>query len=321
MRSMSLTIRKIFITGATGFIGRHLVRLLTREGYSVGVLARSPSSFAHEVGIQNISFFTGDIRSYEDLETAFTSFKPDAVIHLVTYYAVMHRADEIGVMLDTNVKGTINLLEAAKESKSVRLFINTGTCAVYEQKTHRLSEADNVKPQNLYAVTKLQAEEACSFYADAYNLPCVTLRLFPPYGPGDKERRLLPYVIGSLLNKTTPNLTTGKQEWDFVYVSDIVSGFLAALRSYPFPEKHEIINIGTGDPQSVRTVVEMIKSTMNSDTNLLWGSVEHRMNEVWYNSADISKAQKVLHWSPQVGMDEGLGKTVAYFSDYFTKKK
>lgn len=313
-------IRKVFITGATGFIGRHLVRLLSDEGYSVGVLVRSPTSFSSTGKDLDVTFFYGDVRNYEDLKKAFAAFEPDAVIHLVTYYAVMHRADEIGVMLDTNVKGTINLLEAAKETGTVKLFINTSTCAVYEQKRRRLTEKDGIKPQNLYAVTKLQAEEACGFYAESFGLPCVTLRLFPPYGPGDKERRLLQYVIASLQKKTPPDLTTGKQEWDFVYVSDIVSAFLAAIRAYPYTEKHEFINIGTGEPQSVRSVVEKIKAEMHSDTDLRWGAVEHRMNEVWYNSADISKAERILHWSPKVGIDEGLKKTIEYFTDYFGKQ-
>jgi len=311
-----LTIRKVFVTGATGFIGRHLVQLLSDEGYSVGILVRSSSSYANDGGIPNVTSFSGDIRNFEDLKNAFSSFKPDAVIHLVTYYAVMHRADEIGVMLDTNVKGTINILEAAKESR-VQLFVNTSTCAVYEEKDRSIREDDPIKPQNLYALTKLQAEEACGFYAENFNLRCVTLRLFPPYGPGDKERRLLPYVIGSLLKKTPPNLTTGKQEWDFVYVSDIVFAFLAVLKLYPFRESHEIINIGTGKPLSVRFFVEKIKTEMNTDTDLLWGSVEHRTNEVWYNSADISKAERMLHWIPQTGIDEGLKKTIAWFSEYF----
>jgi nucleoside-diphosphate-sugar epimerase len=315
-----LTIKKVFVTGATGFIGRHLIQLLADEGYYVGILVRSPASFSNGGGMKNVTSFIGDVRHYDDLKTAFSAFKPDAVIHLVTYYAVMHRADEIGVMLDTNVKGTINLLEAAKESGTVRLFVNTSTCAVYKQKKQHLTEDDAIKPQNLYAVTKLQAEAACSFYAEMFNLPCVTLRLFPPYGPGDKDRRLLPYVIGCLQKKIPPNLTTGKQEWDFVYISDIVSAFLKALRASPFMEMHEIINIGTGEPLSVRFVVEKIKKDMGSDTDLLWGSVEHRVNEVWNNSADISKAQKILDWSPQIGIGDGLKKTVEWFSDYFRKQ-
>ena len=313
-----LTIRKVFVTGATGFIGKHLVQLLAAEGYSVGILARPTSSFSRGRGILNVTSFSGDVRNFEDLKDAFSSFKPDAVIHLVTYYAVMHQADEIGVMLDTNVKGTINILEAAKESR-VQLFVNTSTCAVYEEKDRPIREDDPIKPQNLYALTKLQAEEACGFYAENFNLRCVTLRLFPPYGPGDKERRLIPHIIGNLLKKTPPQLTSGKQEWDFVYISDIVTAFIAVLRSAPFEAKHEIINIGTGQPYSVRAVGDLLKNVMRSDTELHWGAVEHRMNEVWYNSADITKAKIFLCWSPMIGIEEGLKMTVAWFSDYFRK--
>lgn len=315
-----MTIKKIFVTGATGFIGRHLVHRLSAEGYSVGALVRSAPAIPKTGRIEGVSYFPGDIRNYEEIKTAFSAFEPDVVIHLVTYYAVMHQAEEIGVMIDTNVKGTINLLEAAKEG-TVKLFINTSSCAVYEQQKQRLKEEAAIKPQNLYAMTKLQAEEACSYYADAFCLPCVTLRLFPPYGPGDHERRLIPYVIGSILKNTPPNLTTGKQEWDFVYVDDIVNAYLAVLNTYPFKDNQSIFNIGTSEAISIRTVVEKIRGGLSSDMDLPWGSVAHRANEVWYNSADIARAQTVLHWSPQIGIDEGIKKTIAWFRDYFQKDR
>ena len=312
-----LTIKKIFVTGATGFIGRHLVHRLIAEGYSVGALVRLASASQKTGRIEGVSYFYGDIRNYEEIKTAFSAFEPDTVMHLVTYYAVMHRADEIGVMIDTNVKGTINLLEAAKESGTVQVFLNTSSCAVYEQKKQHLKEEDAIKPQNLYALTKLHAEEACSYYADTFRLPCVTLRLFPPYGPGDHERRLIPYVVSCILKNTPPNLTTGKQEWDFVYVDDIVNAYLAVLNSFPFKDDHSIFNIGTSEAISIRSVVEKIRGNLGSDMDLPWGSVAHRVNEVWYNSADIARAQTVLHWSPETGIDEGIKKTVAWFRDYF----
>ena len=316
-----MMIKKILVTGANGFIGRHLVRRLKAEGYSIGALVRPASDSQKTDRIEAVSYFHGDIRNYDEIKMAFSTFEPDTIIHLATYYAVMHRADEIGVMIDTNVKGTTNLLEAAKESGAVQLFINTSSTQVYEQKKQRLKEDDEIKPQSLYAVTKLYAEDACSYYADAFHLPCVTLRLFPPYGPGDHERRLIPYVIGSLLKNIPPNLTTGKQEWDFVYIDDIVNAYLAVLKSYPFKDEHTIINIGTGEAVSIRSFVEKIRENIESDIELLWGSVAHRSNEVWYNSADIKKAQTVLHWSPETGMDDGIKKTVAWFKDYFQKER
>jgi len=297
------------------------VHRLIAEGYLVGALVRSASASQKNSRIEGVSYFYGDIRNYKEIKIAFSTFKPDTVIHLVTYYAVMHLAGEIGEMIDTNVKGTLNLLEAAKESGAVQLFINTSSTQVYEQKKQRLKEEDSIKPQSLYAVTKLSAEEACSYYADAFRLPCVTLRLFPPYGPGDHERRLIPYVIGSILKNTPPNLTTGKQEWDFVYVDDIVNAYFAVLKSYPFKDNHAIFNVGTGKPVSIRSLVEKIRWTIGSDINLPWGSVAHRANEVWYNSADIKKAKTVLHWSPQTGIDEGIKRTVAWFRDDFQKDR
>lgn len=314
-----MTIHKIFLTGATGFIGRHLVHCLAKEGYSIGILVRSSPASQKFPGIDSVAYFPGDIRNYGDLTSAFSTFEPDAVIHLVTYYAVMHRADEIGVMIDTNVKGTVNLLEAAKESGTVKLFINASTCAVYEEKKKLLTEEDTIKPQNLYAMTKLQAEEACSYYADTFRLPCVTLRLFPPYGPGDHERRLIPYVIGSILKDIPPNLTTGRQEWDFVYIDDIISAFHAVLKSYPFKDAHSIFNIGTGKAVSIRSVVEKIRDGLGSSIDLPWGSVPHRVNEVWYNSADIHKAKTVLQWEPKTGIDDGITRTITWFREYFKK--
>jgi len=313
--------KKVFLTGATGFIGRHLVRCLLQNGYSVGALIRPASSATKTCGMEDVEWFNGDIRNYEEISTAFSAYRPDAVIHLVTYYAVVHRADEIGVMLDTNVKGTINLLEAAKEYGGVKLFINTSSTQVYEPLPRRIKEEDTVRPQSLYAVTKRNAEDVCTFYATAFSLPCVTLRLFPPYGPGDQERRLIPYVIGSLLKNTPPNLTTGRQEWDFVYIDDIVSAYLAVLKSYPFREKHAIFNIGTGNPVSIRSIVEKIRDKLNSHVDLPWGSVSHRANEVWYNSADISKAETELHWAPKTEIDPGLDETIAWFRNYYQKKR
>jgi nucleoside-diphosphate-sugar epimerase len=316
-----MTIRKVLITGATGFIGRHLTKRLVAEGYTVGALVRTASPTTSSFSTESVTLFFGDIRNYEEIKAAFLTFKPDAVMHLVTYYAVMHRAEDIGTMVDTNVKGTINLLEASKESGSVQLFINTSSCAVYGRKEQPLSEGDAIRPQNLYAVTKLHAEDACSYYATDFHLPTVTLRLFAPYGPGDSARRLIPYVIGSILKGIPPNLTTGKQEWDFVFVEDIVSAYLSVLRSYPFGEDHAIFNIGTGDPVSIRSLVEKIRTLMGSSVDLPWGTVPHRSNEVWYNSADISRAKNRLGWSPDIGIDDGLEKTVAWFRDYFSKDR
>jgi len=307
---MNTSIRRIFITGAAGFIGARLTAALVKDGYDVGILTRKGTDLSRLSGIvDSLTVFPGDVREGDEISRMFGEFKPDMVIHLVTYYAVEHVPQEIGVMLDTNVRGTINLLDAARVH-GVRFFLNTSTCAVYEQKDRPLKETDPVSPQNLYAVTKLQAEEACRFYALNYEVPGLTLRLFPPFGPGDHPRRLIPFVITSFLENKSPTLTTGKQQWDFVYVDDIVDAYRAVLDAYPFKTPYDEINIGTGTPVSIRDLVLAAREMTGSEVELSWGAVPHRKNEVWFNSSDNTKAARLLGWAPKVSLAEGLQRTI-----------
>jgi nucleoside-diphosphate-sugar epimerase len=310
-------IQRIFITGAAGFIGSNLVKGLIERGYTVGIIIRdSTSTTSLETSLGKIRLYRGDIRDGKCILSCITDFSPDAIIHLATYYAVEHSPDDVGIMVDTNVRGTISILESARHN-NIKLVINTSTCAVYEQKDHPLSEDDDVSPQNLYAVTKLQAEEACRFYALNYNVDAVSLRLFPPYGPGDHERRLIPYIIRMFHEGIKPDLTTGKQKWDFLYIDDIVSAYCAVLEAYPLKNPYEIFNIGTGNAVSIRDIVQMIMKMMDRQIQLTWGTIPHRKNEVWFNSADTKKAETILGWKPVTQIADGLKKTI----DWFTKDR
>jgi len=302
---------RILITGATGFIGARLTRALLADGHTVGILLREGSNTGRLSDIvDRLSLLHADVRDGDAVTRVFSEFRPDIVLHLVTYYAVEHVSAEVGVMLDTNVRGTVNLLEASRLS-GTKLFVNTSTCAVYAQKDRLLAETDEVSPQNLYAVTKLQAEEACRFYAENYDVHGITLRLFPPYGPGDHDRRLIPFVIRSFLDGKSPSLTTGLQKWDFVYVDDIVEAYRAVIRSYPYTLPYDVVNIGTGQPVSVREMVLAIQEMTKSTVSLAWGAVPHRKNEVWFNSADIKKAASLLGWTPGTDLKTGLERSIA----------
>ena len=309
-------ISRVLVTGAHGFIGSHLTRALIGEGYEVGILRREASDLhrLRDLGGQ-VVHHVADLRDPASVQAAVEVACPEAVIHLATYYAVEHRPGEVGVMMDTNVKGTVALLDASREV-GVTFFLNTGTCAVYREKEIPLTETDPVSPQNLYALTKLQAEEACRFYADRFDVPGATLRLFPPYGPADNERRLIPYVIRSILAGEEVRLTSGTQRWDFVYVDDIVSAFLAALRQPEKAAAAEVLNVGTGDPLAVRDLVTRLAGLTGEKASLLWGAIPHRSNEVWFNSGSWGTIRSVLGWEPRVSLDEGLERTIAWFRDH-----
>jgi nucleoside-diphosphate-sugar epimerase len=142
----------------------------------------------------------------------------------------------------------------------------------------------------------------------------VTLRLFPPYGPADNERRLIPHAIKTLFSGESMKLTSGKQKWDFVYVGDIVDAYMRLLSKNVFPRKHEVFNIGSGEAVSVREVVSKIKEITKSKSKLEWGAVPHRASEVWFTCADVRKARKMLGWKPKTRiLKDGLSKTVSGF--------
>ncbi len=311
---------KILITGATGFIGSHLTRRLIQAGFAVGIIKRENSNtWRIKDLVDRIAAYDVDLRDTHAISKAVSHFSPDAIIHLATYYTVEHKPQEISLMIDTNVLGTVNLLESAKESM-VELFVNTSSCFVYRESKAKLKENADLNPLNLYALTKIQAEQAFNFYAEKYGLRAVTFRLFPPYGPADHERRLIPYVIKSLSEGRELKLTSGGQRWDFVYVEEIVEAYLKLLSVSKLLQKHEIFNIGTGNAVSVREVVSRIKGITDSKLEPEWGAIPHRKNEVWFTCADISKARHFLSWQPKIQiLEEGLELTAKWYKDFWER--
>ena len=303
---------KILITGAHGFIGSHLTRELIEKGHEIGIIKRKSSNLWRIKDLSHkLSSYDVDLRYTEGVIKAVTDFKPDIIYHLATYYAVDHKSEEVALMVNSNVLGTINLLEAARWLR-LELFVNTSSCFVYKLSGEKLREESELDPLNFYALTKIYAEEASTFYAQKYGLKVVTFRLFPPYGPADHERRLIPFVIRSLLKGEPPKLTSGRQKWDFVYVGDIVNVYTKLLDFLDSFENHEIFNIGTGQASSVREVVSQIKRIMGVSIEPLWGAIPHRKNEVWFMCADISKAKAFLGWKPKT-LREGLELTIEWY--------
>lgn len=315
-------VNKVLITGATGFIGSHLTRRLIKEGFEVGIIKRENSDIWRiRDFLDKIRVYDSDLQDINKIHKAVSNFSPDAIFHLATYYAVEHKPKEVPIMVNTNVLGTINLLEASKESM-IDLFVNTSSCFVYKEGKDKLREEDDLNPLNLYALTKIHAEQACSFYAERYRLKTITFRLFPPYGPADHERRLIPYVIKSLLDGKTPKMTTGEQKWDFVYVEDIVDAYFKLLSVSNIPQKHEIFNIGTGNVASVREVVSRIKEIIGSELEPDWGVIPQRKNEVWFTCADISKTKDFLGWKPKIQiLGDGLKLTIEWYKNFWKKEE
>lgn len=307
---------KALVTGAAGFIGSHLVCRLLREGYGVSVILRkNTDTWRIKNFLHRLEIVRADLRETTAVNEAIITCRPQVVFHLATHYAVEHGVTDVAPMIATNVLGTVNLLQATKYS-GVRLFINASTCFVYGAGERPWSENDKTSPWNLYALTKLQAEEACSYYSRRHGVPTVSFRIFPPYGPGDHDRRLIPSAIRSFLEGQTLRLTTGEQKWDFVYIDDVVEAMVRSL-NVPFTGgRHEVINIGTGRAVSVKDVILRIRDLLGSSQEPLWGDIPHREHELFFVAADTKKARESLRWIPETDiLEEGLVKTIDWYRE------
>ena len=304
---------RVLITGATGFIGSNLTRRLVKEGFDVGIIKREKSDVRMLGDFNNkIDAYAVDLQDAQGVSKVVSHFKPEFIFHLAAYHAVEHKLQDTSLMVDTNVLGTINMLEASKDSM-VKLFVNTSSCSVYKERKDNLTESSDLSPLSLYALTKIQAEQACSFYAENYDLKTISFRLFHTYGPADNERRLVPYVVKELLKGKRPKLTKGTQEWDFTYVCDIADAYIRTLSISDFPQKHEVFNVGTGNATSVREVASLIREIIDCKVEPEFGAIPHRKREIWHFCADISKIRSFLGWKPETKLRNGLEQTVDWY--------
>ncbi|MFH1836461.1 MAG: SDR family NAD(P)-dependent oxidoreductase [Methanobacteriota archaeon] len=316
-----MDVKRVLVTGATGFIGSHLIKRLVQQGFKVGIIKRQNSDIWRIKDIlSQLRIFSTDIRDTQIVRNIVTEFQPNAIIHLAAYYAVEHKPEDIVPLIQSNVLGTVNLLEAARINK-VTLFINTSSCFVYKGNKAKLKEESELEPANLYALSKIHAEQACSYYSRMYGSSCVTLRVFPPFGPADHVRCMIPSIIKNFFEDEAPELTTGEQKRDWVYVDDLVDAYLSLLENPKLRFKHEVFNVGTGNPVSVKNVALRLKRIVGSDLEPNFGVIPPRKNEYKLLSSDITKAKKLLGWEPKTTFDEGLMLTVEWYKKHLVNNK
>jgi len=314
---------KILVTGADGFIGSHLTEALLSQGYQVRafVYYNSFNSWGwleslFQMSMSNLEIFAGDIRDPHGVKRAMQDC--DAVLHLAALIAIPYSYHSPDTYVDTNIKGTLNVLQAAREL-NVRKVIHTSTSEVYgTAKFVPITEEHPLQGQSPYSATKIAADQlAYSFYA-SFGLPVVIIRPFNTYGPRQSARAVIPSIITQISSgKRQIKLGSLHPTRDFNYVADTVAGFIAALQS----EKAygEIINVGSNYEISIGDTVNEIAKAMNAD--IMVSSDQERIrpekSEVERLWASNEKAKDLLNWSPRyagiAGFREGLKKTIDWF--------
>lgn len=317
---------KILITGADGFIGSHLTEYLLRQGYDVRpfVLYNSFNSWGwlEELSVdvkKELDVFSGDIRDPHGVKQAMQGC--DAVLHLAALIAIPYSYHSPDTYVDTNIKGTLNILQAAREL-GVNKVVQTSTSEVYgTARFVPITEEHPLQGQSPYSATKIGADQlALSFY-NAFATPVAIIRPFNTYGPRQSARAVIPTIISQIAcGKEKIKLGALSPTRDFNYVADTVRGFEAVLRS----EKAvgQVINIGSNYEISIGDAAALIADVMNRQ--VVFVTDEERLrpakSEVERLWADNSKAKALLGWEPQYGGKEGLSRGITETVKWFTNR-
>jgi nucleoside-diphosphate-sugar epimerase len=289
----------VFLTGATGFIGGRLVRRLIAAGATVSALTLPAEA---PLLPSSVRAFAGDITDGAAVLEAMRAAQPAVVIHLAAIGITQPNLPLEGAFR-VNVGGTINVLQAAREV-SVRRLVMAGSS--YEYGARRSGEG--LDPFNAYSASKVAAWACARAAYNAWDAPVVWLRLFQVYGPGQRNAALVPAAIRAALHGDDFPMTEGDQQRDFVFVDDVVDGFLAALTA---PQvEGGAFDLGTETLHRVRDVVALIWQLTSARGQMRPGALPYRPGEVPAIPADAARTHQMLGWQAQVTLTEGLQRTI-----------
>jgi dTDP-glucose 4,6-dehydratase len=316
--------QRVLVTGADGFIGSHLTEALVREGLSVKAFVNYNSfnswgwldRCANEIR-GHFEIVQGDIRDHYGTREAVKGC--DTIIHLAALIAIPHSYRSPQSYVETNILGTLNLLQAARDL-NVSKFIHTSTSEVYgTPESVPITESHPLRGQSPYAASKIGADQlAFSFWA-SFNLPVLIIRPFNTYGPRQSARAVIPTIISQIANGSkTLKLGASTPRRDFLYVLDTVAGFVSALKSEG--NFGEVINLGTNYDISISEISTLILKLMNSSMQIEIDTdrVRPENSEVKVLRADNSKALASLNWKPAYSGLDGLRIGLVETIDWFT---
>jgi len=306
--------KRALVTGADGFIGSRLIEMLVKKGYQVKALSQYNSfnnwGWLEDVDCKDkIEILTGDIRDphYCKLITR----DVDVVFHLAALIAIPYSYIAPDSYVDTNIKGALNICQAAKENGNIRV-IHTSTSEVYGTAQYvPIDENHPLQPQSPYSATKIAADAMAMSFYNAFDLPVTIARPFNTYGPRQSARAVIPTIITQIasgvkeikLGDVTPTR-------DFNYVDDTCRGFIALAECDE--SIGETVNIGSNSEISIGDTLNLIKELMGSDVEFVIDKdrIRPSKSEVFRLWCDNTKIEKLTGFKPQVDIREGLQKTI-----------
>ena len=308
----------VLVTGAGGFIGSHLTEHLVALGAKVKSFVHynsisSAGWLDHSSCRDEIEIIRGDIRDRDSVVMAMKGC--DLVFHLAALIGIPYSYAAPEAYVDTNIKGTLNICQAAKEG-GVKRLIHTSTSEVYGTAQYvPIDEKHPLQPQSPYSATKMAADAIALSFFNSFSLPVTIARPFNTYGPRQSARAIIPTIITQIANGHHQiKLGDVTPTRDFNYVEDTCRGFIALAESENCIG--QTINIGSNYEISVGETLQMIKELMNSDVDFVTDQqrIRPEKSEVFRLWCDNSLIKKTTNFAPQIGLEEGLKKTIEWIT-------
>ena len=304
--------KKVLITGGAGFIGANFVYKFLDLGYEVNVIDKKGSNLWRLESIkEKIKLDSIDLRNYRELESFIIRLNPQIILHFAVYAVYPSTQQDIKEMIDTNLLGTINLVNACSKIK-FECFINTGSKFEYGEKENPMKENDLLEANNLYGITKVASTLYCQYMAKKLDLPIAITRPVAVYGYFEKKERLIPTIIKSCLENSGLKLSSSSSVRDFVFIEDVIGAHLAIIENIQ-KVKGEIFNLATGTQTTIDEVVKIVKKLTRSAVEPKYNQVKPAQYEPKNWVADISKIKKTIGWQPKYDLKKGLQKNIEWF--------
>ena len=309
---------KVLVTGCAGFIGSRVSALLSKGGHKVVGIDNLNNAYDvrmkewrldHLNSLNALEWVKGDITDYDFVNALIHKVKPDAVINLAAHAGVRQSINNPWVYYETNVTGTLNLLEACKEVGMSR-FLLASTSSVYAKNSMPFSESAHIEDVlSPYASSKKAAEDLCKLYSLLFDFDVTVFRFFTVYGPaGRPDMSIFRFVKWITEEKPVQLNGDGRQQRDFTYVDDVAAGVVKAL---DHSSRFETINLGSDRPVDLNYVISEIEMAVGK--NAIIKNHPFPATDIMATWADISRARDLIGWEPKVGLEQGIALTVEWY--------
>ena len=295
---------RIFITGASGFVGAAIADLAARSGHEVTILIRTPSSPRVVALGGRCAIAIADLSNRDAARAILIDAKPDIVIH--SAWEGVGGPERAGDIQLDNIRTTVELLDSAIAA-GVGRFVGIGSQAEYGRHDRRIDEGAATHPFLLYGAAKLSAYHLTRQRAAEAGIGFAWLRLFSPYGPGDNPNWLIPSVAAQILAGQAPRTSAGTQKWDYLHIADCARGILAAVVT---ESAQGVFNLSSGRAVTVRSIVERIRDLACPGLQLTFGDIPFGPNQIMHLEGDCGRLSAATGWAPRILIEDGLVSVV-----------